>query len=134
EKESSSMLLDLSELNGSDSCSILSQFENELQNHGFDSNYLEEHLLFLCSDGASVMRGGTNGVITKLGQKYNYIIWHCTNHRFEIAIGKFFKLFEIFKILINVLDHLYVIFKFPKARRELAKIAKIKINQFTRAS
>lgn len=49
---------------------------------------LIEHLICFASEGASVMTGSKSGVSAVLLDMFpNIILWHCLNHRLELAVG-----------------------------------------------
>ena len=49
---------------------------------------LQEVLIGFCSDGASVMLGTKSGVGKLLKDEFpNIVLWHCLNHRLELAVG-----------------------------------------------
>ena len=59
-----------------------------LESHGFSSEILLERLIGFASDGASVMFGSHTGVAKRIQSVFpNVVIWHCINHRLELAVG-----------------------------------------------
>lgn len=119
------LFLDLIELPEQKSETVFELLLNCLNRHGFHDDYLKEHLISFASDGASVMLGKNSGVANKLINKYpNIIIWHCMNHRLELALSDAVdevtgvNHFQIF------MDKLYTLYsKSPKNQRELAACA-----------
>ncbi|KAG7171321.1 General transcription factor IIH subunit 1-like [Homarus americanus] len=82
------MFLDLIELPDQKAATIAKHLMNCLNNHGFDDSYLKQNLVAFASDGASIMLGVKSGVATILKEHYpDVIIWHCLNHRLELAVG-----------------------------------------------
>lgn len=122
----SSFFLDLVELSGSDSKSIITALTSTLCDHGFDKNYLSSNLIGVCSDGASVMVGKQSGVLTELATMYpNIIMWHCLCHRIELSVGDTMKdvagtsHFKIF------MEKLYSVYSMsPKNQREVKAAAR----------
>ena len=56
-------------------------------NLSINENTLDEKLVGIVSDGASVMRGRLNGVMTKLkGDNLNIIDIHCLSHCMELGV------------------------------------------------
>lgn len=59
-----------------------------LNKHGFDQQFLTECFDCFACDGASVMIGKNSGVDTRLKKTFPHlIIWHCSNHRLELAVN-----------------------------------------------
>jgi len=59
-----------------------------LGGHGFDLNFLKECFIAFICDGASVMIRKDLGVATRLKIQFpKLIIWHCSNHQLELAVG-----------------------------------------------
>jgi Domain of unknown function (DUF4371) len=117
--------LDLIELENSDALSMTTYLKSCLKSHGFTENYLAQHLVSICSDGASVMVGSKSGLLTEFSRQYPRIIrWHCLCHRIELSVGD--TLDDIgatnhFKIF---MDKLYAVYsQSPKNQRELATCA-----------
>lgn len=119
------LFLDLIELNGQTSEIIVESLLDCLSKHGFDDNYLKENLISFASDGASTMLGKKSGVAERLLKLYpGIIVWHCMNHRLELALGD--AIDEVgsinhFQIFMDKIYSLYS--KSPKNQRELAECA-----------
>jgi len=65
---------------------------NSLEIYGFDDEYLKKNLVAFASDGASAMVGSKSGVAQLILAKYpNIILWHCLNHRIELAVSDTLK-------------------------------------------
>lgn len=96
-----------------------------LNSLGFDNQYLAQHLIGACSDGASVMLGKNSGVLTQLKNHFpNIFLWHCMCHRIELAIGDAVKSVTQINHVKSMLDKLYSIYsQSPKAQRELETCA-----------
>ena len=103
--------LDLIELPGQDAESIYKTLLKCLESYGFSSEILSDQLIGFASDGASVMFGSQSGVAKRIQNAFpNVVIWHCLNHRLELAVGD--AVSEIsgvnhFKILFDKLYHTY---------------------------
>ena len=120
------LFLDLAELTNGESVD-----ENHkalvtcLKLHGFDMNYLQEHLVAFTSEGASVLTGKKAGVMELLLQDFpNLITWHCMNHRLELAVDDAIKDLggvNHFKTFIDKVCSVYS--QSPKNKRELKEIA-----------
>lgn len=116
--------LDLIELNTSAE-TITKSLLDCLGGHGFDQIFLNECFIAFACDGASVMIGKDSGVATRLKIQFpKLIIWHCSNHRLELAVGDVvgevcgINNFKIF------MDKLYTLFhQSPKNQNELKKAA-----------
>ncbi|CAM4616600.1 unnamed protein product [Lepidochelys olivacea] len=96
-----------------------------LTDTGFDTEYLKKNLIGFCSDGASSMLGHKSGAATRLIQDFpNIIIWHCLNHRLQLALDDAINdINEIshFKIF---LDKIYAIFhQSNKTQFELKQVS-----------
>lgn len=92
---------------------------------GLRKHTLKKTVAF-ASDGASVMLGKKSGVSEILIKKYpNLIVWHCMNHRLELALGGAIdKVGTVnhFQIFVGKLYSIYS--KSTKNQRELAECAK----------
>ncbi|XP_069486321.1 E3 SUMO-protein ligase KIAA1586-like [Ambystoma mexicanum] len=95
------------------------------QSYGFTNDYLRMHLIQLVTDGASNMIGRKSGVGTLLKIKYPQLtIWHCANHKLELAVGDVSKEVTGINQLKIFLDKLYAIYHAsPKNQRELGECA-----------
>lgn len=96
-----------------------------MNKHGFDQQFLTECFVCFACDGASVMIGKNSGVPTRLKQMFPHlIIWHCSNHRLELALNDAMN--EVaginnFKIFMDKLYSLY--HQSPKNQNELRQVA-----------
>jgi len=81
--------LDLIELPNTSAETITKSLLDCLNGRGFDQIFLNECFIAFACDGASVMIGIDSGVaITRLKIQFpKLIIWHCSNHRLELAVG-----------------------------------------------
>ena len=57
-----------------------------------DNAWLQDHLICFASDGAFNMTGKNSGAARRLQDLFpNIILWHCANHRLELAVGNAIK-------------------------------------------
>lgn len=96
-----------------------------LSSNGFHSDYLSNHLVGICSDGASVMVGSQSGVLTQLKDRYpNILLWHCLCHRIELAVSDAVKSMNSVNHIQSFMDRLYSLYsQSPKAQRQLEQCA-----------
>ena len=86
--EPTTFFLDIIELDDLGAECIFSTLMECLDMYGFTLHVLSEKLICFASDGASVMLGSQSGVASRIQQVFpNVIIWHCMNHRLELAVG-----------------------------------------------
>ena len=84
-----SFILDLIEVETTSSENIVKVILKKLKELGMDEQWLSTHLICFASDGTSNMLGKHSGVEKRLHAKFsNLIIWHCANHRLELAVGE----------------------------------------------
>ncbi|KAJ1158106.1 hypothetical protein NDU88_010800 [Pleurodeles waltl] len=80
------------ELEGTTANDITTAVMECLHKHGFHEDFLRECLIALACDGASVMLGKQAGVAAQLQIRYpGLFVWHCSNHRLELAVGDVMK-------------------------------------------
>ena len=105
------MFLDLIELPNQLASTIVNKLLELLRTRGFSDAYLLENLVAFATDGASAMIGNKSGVATQIQLKYpNYIIWHCLNHRLELAVNDVIsdmKCINHFEIIIGKIYSIY---------------------------
>jgi hypothetical protein len=117
--------VDLVQLASTDAKSIIGALLKSLASFGFDHEYLSRNFICFASDGASVMTGVSSGVGSQLLKMFpNLLLWHCLNHRLELAVGD--SITEVsgtspFKIFIDNLYSLYN--QSPKLQEELRQCA-----------
>ena len=115
------LFLDLVELQNQGAECIYTTLMECLNVHGFTLEVLVERLISFATDGASVMLGSQSGVATRIQRSVpNLVIWHCMNHRLELAVGDTIE--EVaginhFKVFFDKLYCLY--HSSPKNRRGL---------------
>lgn len=73
------------------------------------------------SDGASVMLGVRSGVATRLRARFPHLfIWHCLNHKLELAVGDVIKDITNVNHFSSFMDSIYCVYsQSPKNLREL---------------
>jgi hypothetical protein len=117
------IFLELLELSSETAACVTDCILEYLQDH-FTNKFLEEHWIAFISDGASVMLGKKSGVASRLIQKFpNLFIWHCMNHRLELAVGDAVGAvtnINHFKIFMDAVHNVYSMS--PKNKRELSEI------------
>ncbi|KAK5868102.1 hypothetical protein PBY51_012542 [Eleginops maclovinus] len=86
---------------------------------------LQEMLIGFCSDGANVMLGVKSGVGKLLQDDFpNIVLWHCLNHRLELAVAQALEATGGTKDFQAFLDALYTLYcQSPKSMRELSECA-----------
>jgi len=119
------IFLTLCELQNQTAEEITDCLLQSLKSFGFTDEYLKENWIAFVSDGASVMMGRSSGVAKRLLDIYpNLFVWHCLNHRLELAVND--AVDEVgainhFKIFLESLYSLYS--RSSKNKRELQKIS-----------
>lgn len=117
--------LDMIELPRADARTIKNELLGCLAKFGFDSNYLHKHFICFAADGASTMLGAKSGVATLLVNNFpDLLVWHCSNHRLELAVGDTVK--EVIGInnFQSFVDKLFTTYHASaKNRRELQSCA-----------
>uniref|UniRef100_A0A3Q1EYJ4 HAT C-terminal dimerisation domain-containing protein n=1 Tax=Acanthochromis polyacanthus TaxID=80966 RepID=A0A3Q1EYJ4_9TELE len=90
--EPDTIFFDLVELDGTTANDVTEKLPACLHKNGFNDHFLDEcFVAFLC-DGASVMLGRRAGVAAQLCARFpNLFVWHCSNHRLELAVGDVHK-------------------------------------------
>ena len=105
------MFFDLVELSDQNASGITDSLLQCLNKFKFDDDYLKRNLVAFASDGASAMLGKKSGVASLILNKCpNIIVWHCLNHRLELAerdVVKEVMGINHFKIFMNKLYTLY---------------------------
>uniref|UniRef100_A0A3P9I7V3 DUF4371 domain-containing protein n=1 Tax=Oryzias latipes TaxID=8090 RepID=A0A3P9I7V3_ORYLA len=102
-----------------------SKNSNCLLKNGFTMQLLQELLIGFCSDGASVMLGVKSGVGKLLKDDFpSIVLWHCLNHRLELAVDQALDKTGGTKDFQAFLDSLYSLYsQSPKNMRELSECA-----------
>lgn len=126
------MFLDLVELENQDARTIADVLLSCLSRYGFDDKYLKQNLVAFVSDGASVMLGKNSGVSTQVKKKYpDVIVWHCLNHRLELAVGDSVDDVTQINHFKSLLDKIYTIFsRSPKNEKEIRNCSERLGDQF----
>lgn len=119
------LFLDLLELSDQTSKTVAENLLDCLSKYGFEDNYLKENFVAFASDGASVMLGKKSGVAERLLEKYpSLIIWHCMNHRLELALSDAINEVGAVNHFQIFMDKVYSVYsRSPKNQRELAECA-----------
>ena len=113
--------LDLVELESLCASHIADKIVDCLLKNGYSIELLQEVIIGFCSDGASVMLGTKSGVGKLLKDKFpDIILWHCLNHRLELAVGIALEIIGGTNDFQSFLEHLYSLYsQSPKNKREL---------------
>jgi len=83
---------DIIELDCTSAESIKTAIINNMLKHGIKLDFLKQNLVGFVSDGASNMLGRKAGVGVLLQKIFpDLIIWHCCNHRLELAVSDTIK-------------------------------------------
>jgi hypothetical protein len=73
--------------------------------------YLNDYLVSVACDGAAVMFGCRGGVKKLLKEKFPpIIVWHCANHRLELAVHDAVKIVSGINRFKSFTDKLYVLY------------------------
>ncbi|XP_065671985.1 E3 SUMO-protein ligase KIAA1586-like [Hydra vulgaris] len=130
-----SIYFDLIELTNTEASSIANSFICALHDFGFDNNFLLRNWAsFAC---ASNMLGKKAGVAQLLLNQFpNLILWHCSNHRLDLAVNDVVR--DILPIchMKSFFDKLYSIYSAsPENKKELETVAmalSVKLNSIGR--
>uniref|UniRef100_A0A3P9KAD0 DUF4371 domain-containing protein n=1 Tax=Oryzias latipes TaxID=8090 RepID=A0A3P9KAD0_ORYLA len=119
--------LDLVDLDSLCAAHIKEKLINCLLKNGFTMQLLQELLIGFCSDGASVMLGVKSGVGKLLKDDFpSIVLWHCLNHRLELAVDQALDKTGGTKDFQAFLDSLYSLYsQSPKNMRELSEIGRV---------
>ena len=97
---------------GTTATALYTTLMSTLHSHQLDGEYLKAHLIGITTDGASVMTGVDNGVVTLLKRDYPRVkAIHCVAHKLELSIKDALKAvtstnhFEIFITKLYTLYH-----------------------------
>ncbi|XP_023811023.1 E3 SUMO-protein ligase KIAA1586-like [Oryzias latipes] len=117
--------LDLVDLDSLCAAHIKEKLINCLLKNGFTMQLLQELLIGFCSDGASVTLGVKSGVGKLLKDDFpSIVLWHCLNHRLELAVDQALDKTGGTKDFQAFLDSLYSLYsQSPKNTRELSECA-----------
>lgn len=115
------IFLDLIELSDVTAKGIFSSLLSRLELLGISEDYLRGHLISVTCDGAAVMFGVRNGVKQLFKEMFQgLIVWHCANHRLELAVHDAANSAAGINRFKNFMDKLYVTYHAsPKNAREL---------------
>lgn len=114
------VIFELLALTATTAKSITSSLLQCLHQH-FPEEFLKRNWISFTSDGASNMIGRVSGVSTQLKHLYpDLIVWHCCNHRLELAVGDTIKDNGEINHFQAFMDKLYSLYHAsPKNEREL---------------
>ncbi|CAB4020014.1 Hypothetical predicted protein [Paramuricea clavata] len=114
------------ELEGQDAESVFKCLLTTLAEFGFDEDYLSKNLIAFTIDGASVMLGIHCGVGQRLKEKFLVLfLWHCLNHRLELAISDAVSSVDGFYTIQTFFDNIYSVYSYlSKLQRELSEISR----------
>ena len=102
---------DLVELESLCASHIADKIVDCLLKNGYSIELLQEVIIGFCSDGASVMLGTKSGVGKLLKDKFpDIILWHCLNHRLELAVGIALEIIGGTNDFQSFLEHLYSLY------------------------
>lgn len=121
------LYLDLIELQSTNANGIFQALLECLQSYGITKQILRSYLVSVACDGAAVMLGRKSGVCKLLRDEFpSIIIWHCANHRLELAVADTLKAISGIHRFKAFIDKLYVIYHAsPKNSRELHECARM---------
>ena len=113
--------LDLVELESLCASHIADKSVDCFLKNGYTIELLQELFIGFCSDGASVMQGTESGVGKSLKDKFpDMILWHCLNHRLELAVGDALESISGTNDFQSFFEHLYSLYSQSlKSKREL---------------
>lgn len=116
-----SFFWDLVELESTTADVIKNEILKNLNSYGINEDFLKKHLVGLACDGASVMLGRQNGVAAQFLKLFpDIIIWHCLNHRLELAVSDARNEVQGINHFHSFIDKLYSLYSMsPKNQREL---------------
>ena len=118
------IFLSIVELGGQDANSICEPLLDSLKRKGINDEYLAKHFIAFTSDGASVMTGAIKGVATLLKPSLQIVLWHCLNHRLELAVSDTITAVGGTQPIENFFGKIYTIYsQSAKLQRELKNIA-----------
>lgn len=125
DKDPETLLLDLVELTDQKSETVFEAVIKTLTKYGFDNDYLKQNLVAFTSDGANVMLGNRSGVAARFLTKFpNLIIWHCVNHRIELALTDAVEEVSGVNHFHSFMNKLYTVYSTsPKNQRQLSECA-----------
>lgn len=105
--------------------SIKTAILTDLYAHGLTDDFLKENLIAFVSDGASNMLGRLSGVGVQLQSLYpNILIWHCCNHRLELAVSDTLKEVQGTNHFQSFIEKIYALYhQSPKNMHDLSECA-----------
>lgn len=96
-----------------------------LNSHKLDEHYLNDHLISITTDGASVMTGRENGVVTQMKRDFPRVkSIHCVAHRLELSVKDSLKAVNSTNHFESFITKLYTLYhQSYKNQRELEEAA-----------
>lgn len=111
EEDMITLFFDIIELQNTSASTIYAAIIDDLSKYGINHEYLKNNLDGFVSDGASNMLGRVSGVGVKLQNVYpNIILWHCCNHRLELAVSDTLKEVNGTNHFQSFIEKLYVLY------------------------
>jgi len=125
DEEVITFFFDIVELPNTTAETIYTIILNNLSEYGLTHDYLKHNFVAFVSDGASNMLGRISGVDIKLQRLYpNIIVWHCCNHRLELAVSDTLKEVQGINHFQLFIEKLYTLYhQSPKNTNELSLCA-----------
>jgi hypothetical protein len=104
---------------------IFSALIFHLESIGMTEEYLNDYVVSVACDGAAVMFGSHGGVWKLLKENFlSIIVWHCANHRLELAVHDAVKTVSGINRFKSFIDKLCVLYHAsPKSSIELQACA-----------
>ena len=121
------LFLDLVELEKVMAEGVFNSLLKCLHSHGMTEDYFKKYLVSLACNGTAVMLGCKSAVKKLLSERFpSIIVWHCANHRLELAVGDAVKETSGINRFKSFIDKLYVIYHaLSKNSRELHLCAEL---------
>jgi hypothetical protein len=118
--DAGSFFFDLIELDNTRAASIVEIFLSNLHSSGFKDEFLLQNWISFGCDGDFNMLGRHAGVAQHLVEMYpNLIVWHCSNHRLEIAVNDIREMSAAYHMK-TFFDKLYAVYNAsPKNKAKL---------------
>ena len=119
------IFFDIVDLENTTAAMIRDAFLNNIKSNGFHSDFLSRNWISFACDGASNLLGRHAGVAQLLLQMYpQLIVWHCSNHRLEIAVNDTVREMSTVCHMQSFFDKLYSVYSVsPKNKSELETVA-----------
>ncbi|XP_054834515.1 E3 SUMO-protein ligase KIAA1586-like isoform X2 [Eublepharis macularius] len=124
-EEPVNLFIGLIELEDVTANGIYQSLMSHIESLGFTEEFLQENLVALTCDGATVMLGCRGGVSKLFKDRFpDIVIWHCASHRLELSVHDVVKEVSGIDRFKRFLDKLYVVYhSSPKNARQLKSCA-----------